>query len=63
MPEEEAFSVLVALMYDYGLRDLYKHRFESLYIRLYQLNRLMKVSFCIPSFNFTNSVKFFTIFF
>ncbi|GAB0100177.1 rab GTPase-activating protein 1-like [Sergentomyia squamirostris] len=42
MPEEEAFSVLVALMYDYGLRDLYKHGFESLYLRLYQLNRLLK---------------------
>lgn len=42
MPEEEAFAVLVSLMYDYGLRDLYKHGFESLYLRLYQLNRLMK---------------------
>ncbi|XP_059620211.1 rab GTPase-activating protein 1-like isoform X2 [Phlebotomus argentipes] len=42
MPEEEAFCVLVALMYDYGLRDLYKHGFESLYLRLYQLNRLLK---------------------
>lgn len=42
MPEEEAFAVLVALMYDYGLRDLYKHGFENLYLRLYQLNRLMK---------------------
>ena len=43
MPEEEAFNVLVALMYNYGLRDMYKHGFESLYLRLYQLNRLMKV--------------------
>ncbi|XP_055704106.1 rab GTPase-activating protein 1-like isoform X2 [Phlebotomus papatasi] len=42
MPEEEAFSVLVALMYDYGLRDLYKQGFESLYLKFYQLNRLMK---------------------
>lgn len=42
MPEEEAFSVLIALMYDYGLRDLYKDGFENLYLRLYQLNRLMK---------------------
>lgn len=42
MPEEEAFCVLVALMYDYGLRDLYKDGFENLYLRLYQLNRLMK---------------------
>lgn len=42
MPEEEAFSVLVAVMFDYGLRDLYKLGFENLYLRLYQLNRLMK---------------------
>lgn len=42
MPEEEAFCVLVALMYEYRLRDLYKDGFEMLYLRLYQLNRLMK---------------------
>lgn len=42
MPEEEAFSVLVSLMYDYGLRDLYKDGFENLYLRLYQLNRLIQ---------------------
>lgn len=42
MPEEEAFCALVALMYDYGLRDLYKDGFEDLYLRLYQLNRLIK---------------------
>lgn len=42
MPEEEAFCVLVALMYNYGLRDLYKAGFEMLYLHLYQLNRLMK---------------------
>lgn len=42
MPEEEAFCVLVALMYDYGLRELYKDGFQILYLHLYQLNRLMK---------------------
>lgn len=42
MPEEDAFCVLVALMYDYGLRDLYKQGFETLYMRLSQLNRLIK---------------------
>lgn len=42
MPEEESFCVLVALMYDYGLRDLYKDGFEMLYLHLNQLNRLMK---------------------
>jgi hypothetical protein len=43
MPEEQAFCILVKLMYDYGLRDLYKDGFENLYMRLYQLNRLMEV--------------------
>lgn len=42
MPEEDAFCVLQSLMYDYGLRDLYKHGFEVLYLRLYQLERLIK---------------------
>lgn len=42
MPEEEAFSILVSLMYDYGLRDLYKDGFDNLYLRLYQLNRLIQ---------------------
>ncbi|XP_030371834.1 rab GTPase-activating protein 1-like [Scaptodrosophila lebanonensis] len=42
MPEEDAFCVLVSLMYDYGLRDLYKAGFEVLYLRLYQLERLIK---------------------
>lgn len=43
MPEEQAFCVLVRLMYGYGLRDLYKDGFENLYLRLYQLNSLMEV--------------------
>lgn len=43
MPEEQAFCVLVKLMFDYGLRDMYKDGFENLYLRLYQLNRLMEV--------------------
>ena len=43
MPEEQAFCILVKLMYDYGLRDLYKDGFENLSMRLYQLNRLMQV--------------------
>ncbi|XP_022920626.1 rab GTPase-activating protein 1-like isoform X2 [Onthophagus taurus] len=42
MPEEQAFSVLVKLMYDYSLRDLYKDGFDNLYLRLYQLNKLME---------------------
>ncbi|XP_024946020.1 rab GTPase-activating protein 1 isoform X2 [Cephus cinctus] len=42
MPEEQSFCVLVKLMYDYGLRDLYKDRFDNLHMRFYQLNRLME---------------------
>ncbi|XP_046837538.1 rab GTPase-activating protein 1-like isoform X2 [Vespa crabro] len=42
MPEEQAFCVLVRLMYDYGLRDLYKDRFDNLHMRFYQLNRLIE---------------------
>ncbi|KAJ8680841.1 hypothetical protein QAD02_016628 [Eretmocerus hayati] len=42
MPEEQAFCVLVRLMYNYGLRDLYKDRFDNLHMRFYQLNRLME---------------------
>ncbi|CAH1983293.1 unnamed protein product [Acanthoscelides obtectus] len=42
MPEEQAFCVLVKLMYDYRLRDLYKDGFDNLYLRLHQLNKLME---------------------
>ncbi|XP_055372959.1 rab GTPase-activating protein 1-like isoform X2 [Condylostylus longicornis] len=42
MPEEDSFSVLVSIMYEYGLRELYKQGFETLYLHLYQLNRLIK---------------------
>jgi len=42
MPEEQAFCVLLKVMYDYGLRELYKDGFECLYLRLFQLNRLME---------------------
>ncbi|CAG9783239.1 unnamed protein product [Diatraea saccharalis] len=42
MPEEQAFCLLVRLMYGYGLRDLYKDGFEALYMRLHQLDRLIE---------------------
>lgn len=45
MPEEEAFSVLVSIMYDFGLRDLYKANFENLSLRLSQLTCMLRVSF------------------
>lgn len=51
MPEEQAFCVLVKLMYDYGLRDMYKDGFENLYLRLYQLNKLMEVNKSVSLFS------------
>ncbi|XP_070816543.1 rab GTPase-activating protein 1-like isoform X1 [Chaetodon trifascialis] len=42
MPEEQAFSVLVKIMYEYGLRALYKNNFEDLHCKFYQLERLMQ---------------------
>ncbi|EHA99733.1 RAB GTPase-activating protein 1-like protein, partial [Heterocephalus glaber] len=42
MPEEQAFCVLVKIMYDYGLQDLYKNNFEDLHCKFYQLERLMQ---------------------
>ncbi|XP_068445604.1 rab GTPase-activating protein 1-like isoform X2 [Clinocottus analis] len=42
MPEEQAFCVLVKIMYDYGLSALYKNNFEDLHCKFYQLERLMQ---------------------
>ncbi|XP_031430808.1 LOW QUALITY PROTEIN: rab GTPase-activating protein 1-like [Clupea harengus] len=42
MPEEQAFSVLVKIMYEYGLRALYKNNFEELHCKFYQLERLLQ---------------------
>jgi hypothetical protein len=42
MPEEESFTCLVSIMYDYGLRELYKQNFENLSLRLFQLTCLMR---------------------
>lgn len=44
MPEEEAYQVLVAIMYDFGLRELYKQNFENLQLRLFQLACMIRVS-------------------
>ena len=44
MPEEQAFCVLVKLMFDYGMRDLFKQGFEILHLKFYQLERLIQVS-------------------
>ena len=43
MPEEEAFAVLVKIMYNYGHRDVFKANFQNLHLMFYQLDRLMEV--------------------
>ncbi|KAK6111866.1 Rab-GTPase-TBC domain family protein [Brugia pahangi] len=40
MPEEQAFCTLVKIMFDYGLRDLFKLGLNVLHLRFYQLQRL-----------------------
>ncbi len=42
MPEEQAFCLLVKLMYDYQFRDLYRDGFDNLHLKLYQLDRLIE---------------------
>ncbi|KAJ7986907.1 hypothetical protein DPEC_G00333260 [Dallia pectoralis] len=44
MPEEQAFSVLVKIMFDprYALRELFKQNFEDLHCKFFQLERLMQ---------------------
>ncbi|XP_055895788.1 rab GTPase-activating protein 1-like isoform X1 [Biomphalaria glabrata] len=42
MPEEQAFCVLVKIMYDYQLRELFKQGFQVLHLKFYQLERLMQ---------------------
>ncbi|CAB3410123.1 unnamed protein product [Caenorhabditis bovis] len=42
MPEEQAFCTLVKIMFDYGLRDLFKLGFDNLHLRFYQLTCLQK---------------------
>ncbi|KAJ3599499.1 hypothetical protein NHX12_033459 [Muraenolepis orangiensis] len=42
MPEEQAFCVLVKIMYEYGLRSLYKNNFEDLHCKFYKLEKLMQ---------------------
>lgn len=41
MPEEQAFLVLVQIMYRYGLRGLFKSGLENLHCKFYQLERLL----------------------
>ncbi|XP_005996261.1 rab GTPase-activating protein 1 isoform X2 [Latimeria chalumnae] len=54
MPEEQAFCVLVKIMYEYGLRGLYKNNFEELHCKFYQLERLLQEQLTDLYTHFTN---------
>lgn len=43
MPEEEAFAVLVKLMQDYKMRDMFKPTMAELGLCMYQLENLVQV--------------------
>lgn len=43
MPEEEAFCVLVRMMENYGLRELYKPSMSALALHLFQFEALLEV--------------------
>jgi len=44
MPEEDAFAVLVKLMQDYRMRDMFKPTMAELGLCMYQLENLVQVS-------------------
>lgn len=44
MPEEEAFAVLVKLMQDYRLRELFKPSMAELGLCMYKLECLIQVT-------------------
>lgn len=42
MPEEQAFNLLVKIMYKYEIRETFKTNFECLHLRFFQLESLVK---------------------
>lgn len=44
MPEEQAFGVLMKIMFDYRTRDMFRNGFEELHLKFFQLQKLMEVS-------------------
>lgn len=43
MPEEQAFGVLMKIMFDYHTRDMFRNGFEELHLKFFQLQKLMEV--------------------
>ncbi|XP_077987188.1 rab GTPase-activating protein 1-like [Glandiceps talaboti] len=54
MPEEQAFAVLVKIMYEYGLRDLFRNDFELLHCKFHILERLMEDTMSDLYFHFSD---------
>lgn len=50
MPEEEAFAVLVKLMQDYRLRELFKPSMAELGLCMYKLECLIQVTIISSAF-------------
>ncbi|KXJ05964.1 Rab GTPase-activating protein 1-like [Exaiptasia diaphana] len=44
MPEEQAFAVLVKMMSDYGLREIFRNEFQLLHLKFFQLERMIEES-------------------
>jgi len=44
MPEEDAFAVLVKIMQDYKMREMFKPSMAELGLCMYQLDMLVQVS-------------------
>ena len=43
IPEEQAFAVLVKIMFDYGHRNLFRSNFQKLHLIFFQLEKLIEV--------------------
>lgn len=50
MPEEEVFCVLVKLMQDYRLRELFKPSMAELGVCMFQFECLVQVNFSVDMF-------------
>jgi hypothetical protein len=42
IPEEQAFAILVKIMFNYGHRDVFKANFKELHLMFYQLEKLLE---------------------
>lgn len=45
MPVEQAFTLLVQVNNNYGVREFFLNDFDGLHMRLYQLDRIIQVKY------------------